>query len=329
MSPSESTMNSISVIIPCYNNVKTIREAIESVLVQTLVPNEIIVIDDGSTDKSLSILNEYKGKICILKNSHQERAVARNTGIRKAVSKWIAFLDADDVWLSDKLEKQIKIVQQHPECVLSYTQAKLIDTLGNGCSMYGKNLIGSGNPRPSIMLEELLKDNPIPLSTVLVKKDVIEKYGLFNEKLVYIEDWELWLRLSSWGCQFHFLPEITTRFRFYGENVFIVKRIEANQLEQTLQVLTNFWKEHQSLSLQHPKLKKMSDKIAIVKTELPTIEELVKNVELYEKNDKFNFLMNQEPPKSWVKEHPYIRGHKYLPIDTVKYLLRKIFKECI
>ncbi len=71
----------------------------------------------------------------------------------------------------------------------------------------------------------------------------------------------------------------------------------------------------------------MSDKIAVIKNELPTIQELVQNVELYEKNDKFNFLMNQEPPKSWIKEHPYIRGHKYIPIDKVEYLMRKVFKE--
>ncbi len=71
----------------------------------------------------------------------------------------------------------------------------------------------------------------------------------------------------------------------------------------------------------------MSDKIATIKNELPTIQELVSNVDLYEKNDKFNFLMNQEPPKSWVKEHPYIKKHKYIPIDKVEYLLRKVFKE--
>ena len=71
----------------------------------------------------------------------------------------------------------------------------------------------------------------------------------------------------------------------------------------------------------------MGNKISVIKKELPTIQELVSNLELYEKNDKFNFLMNQEPPKTWIKEHPYIRGHKYLPIDKVEYLMRKVFKE--
>ena len=136
MSPSESTTNSISVIIPCFNNVKTIREAVESVLTQTLAPDEIIVIDDGSTDESLSILNEYKGKICILKNSHQERAVARNTGIRKAVSKWIAFLDADDTWLPLKLEKQVAVIEKNPEVSLCYTQAISIDCRGKKVKIY-------------------------------------------------------------------------------------------------------------------------------------------------------------------------------------------------
>jgi len=71
----------------------------------------------------------------------------------------------------------------------------------------------------------------------------------------------------------------------------------------------------------------MSDKLATVKQTLPTLKDLVKDVAVYEEHDKLNFLLNQEPPKVWVKEHPYIKGHKYLPIDKVEYLLRKIFKE--
>lgn len=71
----------------------------------------------------------------------------------------------------------------------------------------------------------------------------------------------------------------------------------------------------------------MNNKVGILKNELPTLQDLVKNVQVYEKHDELNFLLNQEPPKKWIKEHPYIRGHKYIPIDKVEYLLRKIFKE--
>lgn len=71
----------------------------------------------------------------------------------------------------------------------------------------------------------------------------------------------------------------------------------------------------------------MSDKLAIQKQELPTLQELVKDVGLYVEQDKLNFLLNQEPPKTWIKEHPFIRGHKYLPIDKIEYLMRKVFKE--
>jgi hypothetical protein len=71
----------------------------------------------------------------------------------------------------------------------------------------------------------------------------------------------------------------------------------------------------------------MSDKLAINKQTLPTLKDLVKDVAVYEEHDKLNFLLNQEPPKVWVKEHPFVKGHKYLPIDKVEYLLRKIFKE--
>ena len=71
----------------------------------------------------------------------------------------------------------------------------------------------------------------------------------------------------------------------------------------------------------------MSDKLAVRENKLPTLQELVKDVALYQENDKLNFLLNQEPPKTWIKEHPYIRGHKYIPIDKIEYLMRKVFKE--
>ena len=71
----------------------------------------------------------------------------------------------------------------------------------------------------------------------------------------------------------------------------------------------------------------MSDKLAVQENKLPTLQELVKDIALYQENDKLNFLLNQEPPKTWIKEHPYIRGHKYIPIDKIEYLMRKIFKE--
>ena len=71
----------------------------------------------------------------------------------------------------------------------------------------------------------------------------------------------------------------------------------------------------------------MSNKLAEIKQELPTLQELVKDVGLYVEQDKLNFLLNQEPPKTWIKEHPFIKGHKYLPIDKIEYLMRKVFKE--
>ena len=217
MSPSESTMNSISVIIPCYNNEKTIREAIESVIHQTWAPLEIIVVDDGSTDSTIDILKAYKNNISLIEQVHQERAVARNSGIRMASGKWIAFLDADDVWLPSKLEKQAAVIEKDPDISLSYTQATSTDRWGKKVKIYGSHYVIRGMPGTANMLCALLKGNPITLSTVLVKRNILERYGLFNEKLVYIEDWELWMRLASSGCLFHFLSETTTLYRYYGK----------------------------------------------------------------------------------------------------------------
>jgi glycosyltransferase involved in cell wall biosynthesis len=104
----------ISVVIPCYNAAAYVGEAVRSVLTQTLPPHEVIVIDDGSTDASATVLSEFGSSVTLVRQTNQGVAAAVNLGVSKARGEAIAFLDADDVWLPDKLERQVAVLMAEP-----------------------------------------------------------------------------------------------------------------------------------------------------------------------------------------------------------------------
>ena len=101
---------SVSVVIPCYNGAKFIRQTLDSVLAQTVEPHEILVVDDGSTDESREIAQSYGPPVRVIRQPNQGESVARNRGIEEARGDWIAFLDADDLWMPTKLERQIEVL---------------------------------------------------------------------------------------------------------------------------------------------------------------------------------------------------------------------------
>lgn len=112
---------SVSVIIPVYNSEKWLRECIDSVLSQTIKPVEIIVVNDGSTDKSLELLkNNYDRLVKILNQENRGAAAARNFAAKVAKGEWLAFLDSDDTWDREKLERQLRVISQHPSVVSVY-----------------------------------------------------------------------------------------------------------------------------------------------------------------------------------------------------------------
>lgn len=178
-----------SAIIPVYNNPEATR-AIESILNQSYKCNyEIIVVDDGSKDNSYETLLEYKEKykldnLTVIKQSNGGPSKARNRGIKESRGKYIAFLDSDDVWHKDKIEKQMEVLKKNSDI-------KLVSTTLNGRTIKGFNHIHT------VTLRELLYRNSIFTSTVVVEKAVIEHFGGFNEKQKYSEDYRLWLSIAS------------------------------------------------------------------------------------------------------------------------------------
>lgn len=183
-------MPKVSVIIPSYNSAQYIGEAIESVFAQTYRDFEIIVVDDGSIDDTKEVLSPYINRIVYLFQVNGGVAKARNAGIRNAQGEYIAFLDADDVWFSEKLELQMKHLDSYPDAVLVYSDYSAFDNNGKALRKRKKEKY-AGN-----IFYQLIKENFIPTSTVVMKKEYFNKIGSFDESIEIAEDWDLWLRIA-------------------------------------------------------------------------------------------------------------------------------------
>ena len=188
----------ISVIIPTYNRAASIGKSISSVIDQTWQNFEIIVVDDGSTDNTRQIVESFMDEriryIYMEKNGGASHA--RNEGIRQAKYDFIAFLDSDDEWVSEKLEKQMEVMLQASDQVgLVYCRMRRNRENGdsNICPpLEMKKEILEGN-----IFRNLLGDNVIGTPTILVRKECLEQTGGFDEGLKCLEDWELILRIAE------------------------------------------------------------------------------------------------------------------------------------
>ncbi|MCH7972556.1 MAG: glycosyltransferase family 2 protein [Bacteroidetes bacterium] len=209
----------ISVVIPSYNSSEFIRETIESVLNQTYKNFEIIVVDDESSDNTVSILKDLSNKnkrINYYQISHNGRpSVPRNYGVEKSNGKFVAFLDADDIWVENKLKKQISEFEKHPDYILVYSMSVTFGE-ANLFSPYYEvlPLLHKVCKRK----QELLNmGNSITCSTVLINKEHFQKVGGFDEDPnLQIEDYDLWIRLSELG-HFGFVSRIHTYYRVHGK----------------------------------------------------------------------------------------------------------------
>lgn len=181
----------VSVVMPAYNAEKTIRSAIESVLRQTFGDLELIVIDDCSRDGTVQIAEEYcrcDDRVHIQRNAvNLGVSESRNNGVRAAKSDWIAFLDSDDLWEPEKIEKQLNVIEENPVLSLCFTGSAFVDESGK---KYGFSL----SVPERISYKDLLKQNLISCSSVLVRKELLLLYPMKNDPLIH-EDFAVWLQI--------------------------------------------------------------------------------------------------------------------------------------
>jgi glycosyltransferase involved in cell wall biosynthesis len=180
----------ISVIIPTYNRGWIIKEAVDSVLAQNYVNFELIVVDDGSTDNTHDILNSYQKNFLVLRQNNKGVSAARNRGLAAASGRFIAFLDSDDFWLPQKLSRQVDFFHSNPAALICQTEEIWIR---NNIRVNPKKR----HKKPSGMIfEPSLSLCLVSPSAVMIKRNLFEEVGLFDETLPACEDYDLWLRIS-------------------------------------------------------------------------------------------------------------------------------------
>lgn len=211
----------VSVIVPIYNAENYLHETIKSVFSQTYTNWELILIDDGSTDSSYNIATEYvlmDKRVRLLAHEGRKNlgvSISRNLGIKSSKGTYIALLDSDDVWFSEKLEKQMQIFESCPEVSLVYTKLKtLFDiNLPDFPEICGSGKVGM---QDKIFVKMLNDEIWMPNSSVIFKKDVIKQVGFFEEKLIYqIED-HLFFTKCSFLYKTYFLDEILGYYRIHS-----------------------------------------------------------------------------------------------------------------
>jgi glycosyltransferase involved in cell wall biosynthesis len=207
----------VSVVLPIYNGARYLAEAIESVLGQTYPHFEVVAINDGSRDRSNEIVGRYlaSGRVKYIEQSNQGVAGARNAGIARSSGEFIALLDQDDVWLPDKLEKQVAFMDAHPEAALVHARVSCID--GAGLPMNCKGWIYVGADACGLCAEQLLRGNRIAPLTVLIRRSCLEQVGVFEPAFEPADDWHLWLRMAV-RFPLGFLDSVVGMYRVHDAN---------------------------------------------------------------------------------------------------------------
>jgi glycosyltransferase involved in cell wall biosynthesis len=205
-------MARVSAIIPVYNGAATIAEAIESALAQSYPGIEVIVVNDGSTDRTAEVLRGYGERVKVIDRPNGGIAAARNTGVAAANGEFLAFLDSDDIWAPTMIDRTMAALDGNPDCVLAYTNCAVIDSDGRDLD---SALIGKGVDHSPTLDEMLSRLWPIMPSAVVMRRTTYDSCGGFLEEFrsYGFEDVIFWLRVREQG-EFCYLPERLVKWRF-------------------------------------------------------------------------------------------------------------------
>jgi glycosyltransferase involved in cell wall biosynthesis len=224
MSSAQAESPAVSVVIAAYNAERTLSETLKSIGAQTFRDFEVIVVDDGSTDGTSEVVGEIAAgagaaspRMICQRQPNRGPAAARNRGFDAARGRYLAFVDADDLWMPEKLEKQVGYLDAHPEDGMVYSDAEVFDGESGKtlCRVSDKCRLYEGN-----VLERLFLTCFIPSATPMVRRAVFEAAGLFDEsrELEMAEDWAMWLRIAScWRVGL--VREPLAKYRIHGASI--------------------------------------------------------------------------------------------------------------
>ena len=203
-------MPKVSVIIPAYNSAGTVGRSVESALAQNFPDFEVVVVDDGSTDATLGVLEEFRGRIRVVTQPNRGLAGARNAGAREAAGDYFAFLDADDTWAADKLAKAVDALAGDPDAVLAFSDATCVDETGAVMRSFMRKEFARAPSMEDMMAGRF----QILPSSAVVRRDAFERVGGFREEFrgVGFEDVFFWILVREHG-PFVYVPEQLVTYR--------------------------------------------------------------------------------------------------------------------
>jgi glycosyltransferase involved in cell wall biosynthesis len=235
-------MRTVSAVIPVHNGERYLREALDSALGQSRPADEVIVVDDGSTDGTPRLLEAYAGRVRVLRQANAGVAAARNRGLREAKGDFAAFLDADDRWLPGKLAAAAAALERHPAAVLAFSDMTVIEADGRR----GRRV--RRRPEGRDLFRSLLLGNTVTTSSAVVRREAALAAGGFREGMrcpAGAEDWDLFLRLARAGAAVyvgkslveyrrHAASAVQTRRFDLREDALDVVRLNAEGLPEPL-----------------------------------------------------------------------------------------------
>lgn len=216
----------VTIITPTYNREGFIGQSINSVLSQTYPNFELLIIDDGSTDRTQEVVAPYlaDGRVRFFSQENQGQSVARDRGLYEAKGGFVCFLDSDNAWFPDKLEKSLQVFEENPSVDIVYGDYMVIDAEGREL---GVNRMKRYSGRITPML---IHDNFVSMNTTMTRRRCFEEMGGFESNDRLAEDYGLWLRFST-QYTFHYLPAVLGFYRVMEDQISTDKesRFKANE----------------------------------------------------------------------------------------------------
>lgn len=210
----------VSIVVPAYNAAATLAETLDSAMEQEFPGFELLVIDDGSIDETGEIARRYQemdqsARVLYFYQEHIGAAHARNHGLAIARGEFVAFLDADDVWVRSKLREQTLLLEEQPSVDLVFSDCRYIE--------FGKVSTDTKRDRTGLVeapnLLDLITGRPIAMSTVVARRDKVMRVGGFDESLIVCEDYDLWYRLQLAGSRFRLVDQVHTLIRLRPDSL--------------------------------------------------------------------------------------------------------------
>jgi teichuronic acid biosynthesis glycosyltransferase TuaG len=212
----------VSIIMPAYNAAKTIAESIDSVLQQSFPAWELIIVNDGSQDETASIGKAFQqaDNRVVLVNLEKNAGLpnARNEGIRKARGTFIAFLDSDDLWHPDKLTLQLNFHEKNKHVAISHTDFQSFSERASNNRPF-KNLVNLRAKKDGFLFPQICYSNVVGILTVMVKRELLLRVGLFDTSLWTMEDHDLWVRIAKNKAYFGYIPNVLAYYRIGASGI--------------------------------------------------------------------------------------------------------------